>query len=234
MDSASRSSKMAAISGAIRATALNAPSACRAWLRLSARCPRNRPFLTGELVLVDPRGGAHFYRLMAQMRTSHPDESQLMFLAFDLLHQDGVDLRGLPLTERRRDLERLSRKAKVPYLRLVETFPDGEVLSEHCTQFAFEGIVSKRRSSRYSSGPSRNWVKTKCPDWKRINAERWRIFESPSNPALTEAQKTIARKRQQLAKVVERLGMPQLTHGIARELRKQQSILEGEIAELEK
>ena len=25
-----------------------------------------------------------------------------MFLAFDLLHQDGVDLRGLPLTERKR------------------------------------------------------------------------------------------------------------------------------------
>jgi hypothetical protein len=51
---------------------------------------------------------------MAQMRTSSPDESQLMFLVFDLLHQDGVDLRGLPLSERRRDLERLSRKARVP------------------------------------------------------------------------------------------------------------------------
>jgi ATP-dependent DNA ligase len=66
-----------------------------------------------------------------------------MFLAFDLLHRDGVDLRGLPLTERRRDLERLSRRARVPYLRLVETFPDGEVLFEHCNQFGFEGIVRK-------------------------------------------------------------------------------------------
>ena len=28
---------------------------------------------------------------MAQMRTSYPDESQLMFMAFDLLHQDGCD-----------------------------------------------------------------------------------------------------------------------------------------------
>jgi len=25
------------------------------------------------------------------MRTNRPDESQLMFMAFDLLHQDGVD-----------------------------------------------------------------------------------------------------------------------------------------------
>ena len=41
---------------------------------------------------------------MAQMRTSAPDESQLMILAFDLLHQDGVDLRALPLSDRKRDL----------------------------------------------------------------------------------------------------------------------------------
>jgi ATP-dependent DNA ligase len=53
------------------------------------------------------------------MRTKHPDESQLMFLAFDLLHQDGVDLRGLPLTERTRDLRRLCAKAQVPFMSQV-------------------------------------------------------------------------------------------------------------------
>ena len=69
---------------------------------------------------------------------------------------------------------------------MVETFPDGEVLFEYCNRFAFEGIVSKRRSSRYSSGPSRNWVKTKCPDWKRINADRHKLFEKPPRkPELT-------------------------------------------------
>ena len=62
------------------------------------KLPTQSAILDGELVLIDPRGAAHFYRLMAQMRTSSPDKSQLMFLAFDLLHQDGVDLRGLPLT----------------------------------------------------------------------------------------------------------------------------------------
>ena len=39
---------------------------------------------------------------MAQMRTSHPDETQLMLLAFDLLHRESVDMRGLPLSERKR------------------------------------------------------------------------------------------------------------------------------------
>ena len=129
-----------------------------------AKLPTQSAILDGELCLIDPRGSAHFYRLMAQMRTSHPDESQLMFMAFDLLHQDGVDLRGLPLSERKRDLDRLCRKSRVPYLSRYKTFPDGAVLFEHCNKFGFEGVVSKRLASRYSSGPSRNWIKIEVPE----------------------------------------------------------------------
>jgi hypothetical protein len=85
------------------------------------------------------------------------------------------------------------------------------------------------------NGPSRNWVKSKCPDWKRINSERYRLFEGPPRkPELTEAQKTLAKKRTELARVIERLRSPPLSHGIARELSKQQTILQREIAELEK
>src|SRR5580765_8038566 len=51
-----------------------------------SKLPTQSAILDGELVLIEPRGAAHFYRLMAQMRTSEPDESRLMFLVFDLLH----------------------------------------------------------------------------------------------------------------------------------------------------
>ena len=94
--------------------------------------PTQSTMLDGELCLIDPRGSAHFYRLMAQMRTSHPDESHLMFMAFDLLHQDDVDLRGLALSERKRDLRRLCTKSRVPFMRQVQTFPNGPLLFEHC------------------------------------------------------------------------------------------------------
>ena len=141
-----------------------------------ATLPARAAIIDGDLRLIGPDGGAHFYRLMHQMRTKHPDESQLMFLVFDLLHQDGVDLRGLPLSERKRDLRRLCAKARVPFMRLVH-FPDGPVLFDHCNQFGFEGVVSKRLASRYVSGPSRNWIKSKFPDWKRINVERGKLFE---------------------------------------------------------
>ena len=84
------------------------------------------------------------------------------------------------------------------------------------------------------SGPSRNWIKTKCPGWKRINAGRHKLFEKPREPELTEAQQTLARKRQELARVLERLRSPGLSPGMARELRKNAANLEREITELER
>jgi ATP-dependent DNA ligase len=75
------------------------------------------------------------------MRTRWPDESQLVFLGVDLLRQIAGAVR-----------------------REVQTFPDGPVLFEHCNRFGFEGVLSKQVSSRHVSGPSRNWIKTKCPN----------------------------------------------------------------------
>jgi hypothetical protein len=138
------------------------------------------------------------------------------------------------LSEHKRDLRRLCRKSRVPFMREVQTFPNGPLLFDHCNMFGFEGVVSERLASRYSGGPSRNWVKTKCPGWKRINPERYRLFEGPRKPELTEAQKTLARKRQELARVIERLRSPGLTSGLARELCKNVASLEQEIVELER
>jgi bifunctional non-homologous end joining protein LigD len=114
------------------------------------KLPTQSAVLDGELVLIDPCGAAHFYRLMAQMCMSEPDEAQLMFLAFDLLHQDGVDLRGLPLSERKRDLDRLCRKSRVPFLKQVETFPDGPVLFEHAASLVLRvwSASAWRRATR--------------------------------------------------------------------------------------
>src|SRR5262249_38958142 len=49
------------------------------------------------------------------------------------------DLRPLPLVERRRRLERLLRRAKVPCLRLVEAFDDGQALLEVAERHQLEG-----------------------------------------------------------------------------------------------
>jgi bifunctional non-homologous end joining protein LigD len=92
--------------------------------------------------LVD-NGTANFRELMVEMRKRAPDEARLVFYVFDLLHQDDVDLTGLPLSERKRDLARPCHKARVPSLKMVETFPDGQVLFDYACKYGFEGVVSQ-------------------------------------------------------------------------------------------
>ena len=42
------------------------------------------------------------------------------------------------------------------------------MLFDHCNKFG----VCFVRASGYTSGPSRHWVKVKCPDWNRDNTDR--------------------------------------------------------------
>ena len=116
---------------------------------------------------------------------------------------------------------------------LVDTFPHGGPLLEWCAHYGLEGIVSKRRASGYGSGPWRHWVKTKCANWKRENAERNRLFEKPSKPEITERHRALAKKREELARVLERLEAPDALPGITKELRRYVAILKREIADLE-
>ena len=124
--------------------------------------PTRSAVLDGELCFMGGDGLPRFYNLLQTMRSRWPDEDQLMFFAFDLLHQDGVDLRHLPLSEHKRDLDRLCGRSKIPAMRMVQHFPDGAVLFEHCANYGFEGIVSKRIDRPYVSGPCKSWAKTKC------------------------------------------------------------------------
>jgi hypothetical protein len=96
----------------------------------------------------------------------------------------------------------------------------GAELFEHCNKFCFEGVVSKRLLPRYVSGPSRNWTKSKCSNWKRDNAERYRLFEEPKKPELSERERGLKKKREELARVQELLQASDLRPGITRELRK--------------
>jgi bifunctional non-homologous end joining protein LigD len=137
--------------------------------------------LDGELCLCDDRGRPNFRALHAEMRQRRPDTARMAYFAFDLLFDRDVDLRPLALSERQRDLARLCDKAckAVPCLFLVESFPEGEPLLEWCEHYQLEGIVSKRISSRYSSGTCRDWQKTKCNGWREANQFRHKLFEGP-------------------------------------------------------
>src|SRR5262245_31047252 len=192
--------------------------------------------LDGELCFCDGRGRSDFRALHAEMGQRRPDTSRMAYFAFDLLFEHDVDLRRLPLSERQRDLTRLCNKARkeVSHLFLVESFPEGEPLLEWCEHYQFEGIVSKRLSSRYSSGACRDWQKTKCNGGRGANQFRHKMFEGRKKPSeLTERDRALVRKREELARVQERMLDPDLSQGPARELTKQRALLEREIAALE-
>jgi bifunctional non-homologous end joining protein LigD len=46
----------------------------------------------------------------------------------------------------------------------THTAEDGAIIFQQACRMGLEGIVSKRLSAPYRSGPSRDWIKVKNPD----------------------------------------------------------------------
>jgi bifunctional non-homologous end joining protein LigD len=91
---------------------------------------------------------------------------EFTFYAFDILHALGIDLRGATYTQRRELLEQLI----VPSTRvnLVHAVDDGEDLFAATLRLGFEGIIAKRRSSRYRPGiRTSDWLKFKHASFRR-------------------------------------------------------------------
>lgn len=99
-----------------------------------------------------------------------------MFMAFDLLHQDGVDLRHAPGRAQEGSRSPLPQDQD-PLHGPGLAVPRRPGLVWHGAKFGFEGVVSKRLDRRYVSGPAKSWLKIKCPGWKRDNQERFSLFE---------------------------------------------------------
>jgi bifunctional non-homologous end joining protein LigD len=79
--------------------------------------------------------------------------------AFDLLMHDGDDLRRQPLRERKLALSKLLIRSRGGIQYVEHTEGHGEKLFEAVCDLGLEGIVSKRLTSVYRSGPSRTWSK---------------------------------------------------------------------------
>lgn len=114
--------------------------------------------IDGEVIVGDGRV-ADFD---AMQRAIGRDAGKLSFIAFDLLHHDGCDMRGKPLLERKADLKALLSGAppKIQNSKHFET--DGATFLKSCDAMGLEGIISKRAASKYRSGESADWLKVKC------------------------------------------------------------------------
>src|SRR5262249_37626266 len=120
--------------------------------------------IDGEAVACNETGLAEFEFLRSRRGDVH-------LCAFDILELDGRDLRLKPFTERRRLLAKLVQKPRAGLLLNAQFEDDGPLVFQHACIRGCEGIVSKRKHSRYRSGRSRDWVKTKNPNAPAVKRE---------------------------------------------------------------
>ncbi|RWQ12317.1 RNA ligase family protein [Mesorhizobium sp.] len=115
--------------------------------------------LDGEMIAPDPDGRPNFHEMHSRMAWN---AELLAFVAFDIMHLDGKDLRALPAIERKAILWDLVKPAEgiIQYSQHVEG--SGAEFFKAVEKMGLEGMVSKRRGSRYRSGESEAWLKIKC------------------------------------------------------------------------
>ncbi len=128
--------------------------------------------LDGEIAVLDKQGRSSFS--LIQPRISVADPNSIAHLArstpatlflFDLLYLDGYDLRGVPLEERKRLLKEIL--TPVDYIRLSDHFvANGDAMLEAARANGLEGILAKRRASKYEGRRSHEWLKIKV-NWQQ-------------------------------------------------------------------
>ncbi len=120
--------------------------------------------LDGEIVaFVD---GKPSFQALQGAKSRRPD---IRFVAFDLLELDGKDLRKQPLEKRRLQLGKLLRDQHDHILFSRSLSADPETLMEQAQETGLEGIIAKRRTSRYEDGE-------RTGAWTKWKAERTGTF----------------------------------------------------------
>ena len=108
--------------------------------------------IDGEVISPGADGASDFHGVMPAISRGGRG---LVFVAFDLLFLDDKDLRTVPLEERRRALRKLMPRSPKSHLQFSEEIAgDGAEVFAAADRMGLEGIVSKRRDSRYRSGRS--------------------------------------------------------------------------------
>lgn len=127
-----------------------------------------RAIVDGEVVCFDDEGRTSFRTLQQRFHLKDPAEIRArmehfpasLFL-FDIIYVDQYDLTSLPLSDRKGIL----REAVLwsDRVRWTQSHPEsGTKLFRKACRAGDEGIIGKRRDSRYEAGRSDAWVKVKC------------------------------------------------------------------------
>jgi bifunctional non-homologous end joining protein LigD len=123
--------------------------------------------LDGEVLALDSAGRPSFNALQNRAQLKTPREiaaaernTPAVLYCFDLLHFAGIDLRQAPYSDRRRYLAQCL--LPTAHVQFVHASDDGVALHAAALAQGFEGVMAKRRDSRYEVGRrSAAWLKIK-------------------------------------------------------------------------
>jgi len=170
----------------VRAICFVEDNQLRIYSRSQKRCDRQYPELSvlphylkastavldGEIAVLDDQGRSSFS--LIQPRISVGDPNSIAHLArstpvtlflFDLLYLDGYDLRGVALEERKRLLVEIL--TPTDHIRYSDHFvANGAAMLEAARAHGLEGILAKRRASKYEGRRSLDWYKIKV-EWRQ-------------------------------------------------------------------
>ena len=118
-------------------------------------------WLDGEMVVANEQGVPDFQALQNAFEVGR--SGGILYYLFDLPYLNGVDLREVPVEERRAALSTILGAQKNPLLRFSEAFDETpDALLNSACQMQMEGLIGKRLGSPYVSRRSGDWIKLKC------------------------------------------------------------------------
>lgn len=136
------------------------------------RC--GRTVLDGELCVLDASGRNNRDRLheRALSRGTRPGLASVVYMVSDLLVFQGLDVRAVPLTQRRQWLQSLPFAARpdsgprgegpVRLKNMVMT--EGAWLARQAQLLGHEQIYARRKMAGYQGGPSFDWLRLPCDE----------------------------------------------------------------------
>ncbi|MET0946897.1 MAG: DNA ligase D [Pseudomonas sp.] len=118
-------------------------------------------WLDGEMVVANEQGVPDFQALQNAFDSGR--SGNILYYLFDMPYLNGVDLREVPVEERRVALATVLKPNEEPLLRFSDAFAEEpDALLNSACQMRMEGLIGKRLGSPYVSRRSSDWIKLKC------------------------------------------------------------------------
>lgn len=117
-------------------------------------------WLDGEVVVPDEEGVPDFQALQNAFDAGF--SKQIVYYLFDVPYLNGMDLREVPLEERRAALATLLERQDGALRFSADLQEDPDHMLASACQMKLEGLIGKRAGSPYVSRRSSSWIKIKC------------------------------------------------------------------------